>query len=76
MPRTIYHHENNSSEEWVIVNDDGTVTHELENSGWPATKGGISNRKQTMTADEAKAKWPSHASAIDQAIASLHPNKT
>lgn len=72
MPKEIYHWENNSSEEWIIVNDDGTVTHELESSGWVAANSGVNNRKQITTADEAKAKWPSHATEIDKAIADLN----
>jgi hypothetical protein len=70
MPITIHHRENNSSEIWIIVNDDGTVTYEIENSGW-AAQGGVNNRRQSMTADEAKEKFPSHAENIDLALAEI-----
>jgi hypothetical protein len=76
MPSTIFHRENNSCEEWLIVNDDGTVTYEVENSGWVAAKGSVDNRQNKMTADEAKAKFPSHAEKIDLALAKISKNLT
>jgi hypothetical protein len=69
MPVTLFHTENGSTEEWLIVNDDGTVTHEMENSGWVMAREGINNRTKTMKAEEAKARWASYAHDIDVAIA-------
>jgi hypothetical protein len=72
MAITIFHTENGSTEEWLIVNDDGTVTYEKENSGWVMAREGINNRVRTMTADEAKKEWTSYASEINKALAKIN----
>lgn len=67
MASIIFHRENNSAEEWLSVNDDGTVTHHIENSGWPMTVG-VLPRETVMTSLEAKSRWPSYAKDIDLAL--------
>lgn len=76
MPVTLFHKENGSVEEWLIVNDDGTVTHELENSGWVMAREGINNRSTVITAEEAKSKWTAYAKDIDKALAKIAGSKT
>ena len=64
MTRHIFRHETNSMEEWLQVNDDGTVTYHVEASGWPMMRGGLNPRERTMSAEEAIAEWPAYAQAI------------
>jgi hypothetical protein len=71
MGTQIYYRETSVKEEWIDVNDDGSVTHVTENSGWAVERKGIDRRTRKMTADEAKEKWPEHADKIDEAIAKL-----
>lgn len=66
--RRIFHHETNAHEEWLEVNEDETVTYHIENSGWPMMKSGINDRETSMTAAEAKAKWPAYCQEIDTAV--------
>ncbi len=68
MPATIFHRENGNTEDWLYVNDDGTVTYEAENAGWVQTRKGLHFRSATLSAAEAKARWPDHAMAIDAAL--------
>lgn len=71
MPPIIHHWETNAYEEWIIVNSDETVTHEIEASGWPAATGSVNNRRRTFTAAESKARWPNLEAQIDNAVAEL-----
>lgn len=75
MTFSIFHTENNSVEEWLQVNDDGTVTHRIENSGWPMARFGLQSRENNMTAEEAKVRWPSFAEMIDGALVQLASEK-
>lgn len=68
MTITIFHTESNSSEEWLLVNDDGTLTYHIENSGWPMARAGLQPREKNMSADAAKVRWPSYADKIDGAV--------
>lgn len=68
MATIIFHKENNSAEEWLCVNDDGSVTYHIENSGWTMIGSGVQPREKTLTASEAKDRWPSHAESIDLAL--------
>lgn len=65
----IFHRENNSAEEWLRLNDDGTVTHHIECSGWSMTKSGTLPREEQLTAEAAKVRWPAYARTIDEALA-------
>ncbi len=69
MTLMIFHTENNSAEEWLRLNDDGTVTHHIESSGWSMTKSGTLPREKQLTAEAAKVRWPSYAEKIDEALA-------
>jgi hypothetical protein len=71
MPITIFHTENGSTETWLEVNDDGTVTYYEENSGLRMLRCGIEPRNRVMTAEEAKSDWNSYASDIDEASAAI-----
>jgi hypothetical protein len=75
MTSTIFHTENNSAEEWLIVNDDGTVTHHIENTGWPMAHSGLQPRENIITAQAAKLRWPSYAMDIDSALVKLDAEK-
>ena len=67
MPITIFHTENGSTETWLEVNNDGTVTYYEENSGPKMLRRGIEPRNRVMTREEAKLDWTSYASDIDEA---------
>ena len=71
MSITIFHTENGSTESWLQVNDDGTVTYYEENSGLKMSRRGIEPRSRVMTGEEAKADWTSYASDIIQALAAI-----
>jgi hypothetical protein len=68
MPTSIFHRETNAHEEWLDVEDDGSLTYHIENSGWPALKAGVCARETTLTAAEAKVRWPSYGPSIDAAV--------
>lgn len=74
MVITIFHTESGSTEEWLQVNDDCTVTHHVEASGW-SMRGGLRPREEIMSADEAKAKWASFANEIERAIEKIAGRK-
>lgn len=65
---TIFHTESGSTDEWLEVNDDGSLTHHVENAGWKMIRKGIGGSDKHYTAEEAKAKWPHYASKIDEAL--------
>jgi hypothetical protein len=75
MASTIFHRENSSAEEWLHVNDDGTVIHHIENSGWTMTGTGVQSRERTLTPTEAKDRWPSYAESIDLALVKVVTKK-
>jgi hypothetical protein len=70
MPKTIYRLQTGSTEEWIVVNDDGTVTHHIQNAPWVADTSGVMHREETLPADQAKDKW-GHSEAIDRALKEL-----
>lgn len=77
MSVMIFRRENNSAEEWLRVNDDGSVTHHIENSGWPMMESGILAREKQLTAEAAKVRWPMYVEKIDVALsekAKISPN--
>jgi hypothetical protein len=70
VPKTLRHFEFASSQTWIIVNDDGTVTRRVEAASWLVANGEsevFGPLELTLTADEAKAKWPLLAREIDAA---------
>ncbi len=68
MTITIFHTESNSSEEWLLVNDDRTLTHHTENSGWAVGRTGVLPRDKIISAEAAKARWPPYADKIEEAL--------
>ncbi|HUO82195.1 MAG TPA: hypothetical protein VM616_04985 [Gammaproteobacteria bacterium] len=70
VPKTIYQFESGNTETWIVVNDDGTVTRNVENAGWTASRRGAEAQEETLSAEEAKRKW-GHEKEIDAAIAEL-----
>lgn len=75
MASTIFHRESNSVEEWLCVNDDGTVTYHIENSGWTMIESGVQSRESTFTSLEAKDRWPAYAEFIDLALVKVVTKK-
>jgi hypothetical protein len=75
MSVTIFHSENDSTETWLEVNDDGTVTYYEENSGLKMLRCGVEPRNRVMTAEEAKSDWAPYASEIDEASAAIASRK-
>jgi ribosomal protein L24E len=71
MPITIFHTENGSTETWLEVNDDGTVTYYEENSGRKMLRRGIEPRNRVVTTQEAKSDWTSYARDIDEASSAI-----
>jgi len=70
MPKTIYRLQTGSTEEWIVVNNDGTVTHHIQDAPWGAHKSGKTHRAETLPADQAKDKW-GHSEEIDKALQEL-----
>ena len=71
MPISIFHTDSGSTETWLEVNDDGSVTYYEENSGVRMLRRGIQPRNRVMTGEEAKADWACYASDIAQALAAI-----
>jgi len=71
MPISSFHTDSGSTETWLEVNDDGSVTYYEENSGVRMLRRGIEPRNRVMTGEEAKADWTSYASDIAQALAAI-----
>jgi len=70
MPKTIYRLQTASTEEWIVVNDDGTVTHHIQNASWVADTSGLMHREETLPIEQAKEKW-GHREEIDRALMEL-----
>jgi hypothetical protein len=71
MPITIFHTDNGSTETWLEVNDDGTVTYREEDSDPRMARRGIEPRNRVMSGEEAKADWASYADDIARALAEI-----
>jgi len=67
----IFDHEGSSHEESLCVNDDSTLTYDRSNSGWRMAKRGNEPIRETLTPEEAKRRWPCHATKIDAAVAKV-----
>jgi len=68
---TIFRSETGSTETWLQVNKNETVTYHTENSGWRMSRRGIEPKEEVMSIDEAKKQWASYAAEIDAALAKL-----
>ena len=67
----IFRTESGALETWLDVNDDGSVTYVTENAGWRMARRGMERKESSMTAEEAKKRWPSYADRIEEALATL-----
>tara|TARA_R110002049_G_scaffold20717_8_gene75937 strand:- start:2118 stop:2345 length:228 start_codon:yes stop_codon:yes gene_type:complete len=74
MPVTIFHRESGAEEKWLTLNDDESVTYDVDRTGWPLMRKGSDPKVEKMTVDEAKARWPSYADRIDAALAEVRQN--
>ena len=75
MSITIFHTDSGSTETWLQVNDDGSVTYHEENSGSKMSCREIEPGNRVMTGEEAKADWASYANEIAQAVAAIASKK-
>jgi len=71
LPITIFDRDSGPKERSLVLNDDGTVTYDESNSGWRMARRGSESRRETMTAQEAKTRWPRWAPQIDGALVQL-----
>jgi hypothetical protein len=71
MPITIFYRESGSTDSWLDVNDDDTVTYHTANSGWRMARRGNESSDSNMTPEQAKELWPSYASKIHDALDTL-----
>jgi len=71
MEIRIFRTQRNLRESWLAVNDDGTATYHLRNFGSRLMREGPEERNRTMSAGEAKLRWPFHSKSIDFAVAEV-----
>ena len=71
MAIRIFRTQRNLRESWLAVNEDGTVTYHLRNFGSRLMREGAEERNRSMTAREAKLRWPFYSRSIDLAIAEI-----
>ena len=71
MPITIFHTNSGSTEKWLEVNDDGTVTYYERMFAVGEFPTGMEPRKRSMTSEEAKSDWNCYADDIDEASAKI-----
>ncbi len=71
MSKEIFSSESGALERSLTVNDDGTLTYYESNSGWRMMRRGSETKNQTYTVEGAKARWPSYADKIDEALSEI-----
>jgi hypothetical protein len=71
MQIRIFRVQRNLRESWLAVNDDGTVTYHLRNFGSRLIRDGAEERSRSMSAAEAKLRWPLYAKSIELAVAEV-----
>jgi hypothetical protein len=71
MPITIFHTETGSTEKWLEVNDDGTVSYYERLFDLRTLLGEIEPRQRNMTVEEAKSDWAFYANDIDEATSTM-----
>jgi hypothetical protein len=74
MVKTIFSEDSATSERSLRLNEDGTLTYRYENSGWKMVREGMGSREETLSADEAKRRWPQYAAKIDAELLVLQNN--
>ncbi len=67
----IFRTQRNLRESWLAVNEDGTATYHLRNFGSRLMREGPEERNRSMTAHEAKLRWPFFSKSIDLAVAEV-----
>ncbi len=67
----IFRTQKNLRESWLAVNDDGTVSHHLRNFGSRLLRDGAEERTRTISASEAKSRWPLFSESINLAVAEV-----
>jgi hypothetical protein len=68
MSIKIFHFENGSEEKCLEVHEGGEITYSKSNSGWVAVRKGSESKFETLSAADAKARWPSYADEIERAL--------
>jgi len=63
----IFYANHNIWEEWLTA-DNGVLTYTWQNDGWQAVKHGLQGGKETLTREQAIARWPQHEAAIRAAL--------
>ena len=71
MTIRIFRAQRNLRESWLEVNDDRTLTYHLRNFGSRLMRDGPEARSRTMSAAEAKSRWPFHSRSIELAVAEI-----
>ncbi len=71
MTIRIFRAQRNLRESWLEVNDDGTLKYHLQNFGSRLMRDGPEARSRTMSAAEAKLRWPFFSKSIDLAVAEV-----
>jgi hypothetical protein len=71
MTIRIFRAQRNLRESWLEVNDDGTLMYNLRNFGSRLMREGPELRSRTMSAAEAKLRWPFYSKSIDLAVAEV-----
>ena len=73
MAIRIFRTQRNLRESWLAVNEDGTATYHLRNFGSRLMRDGPEERVRSMSAREAKIRWPYYSKSIDLAVAEVVP---
>ncbi len=71
MAIRIFRTQRNLRESWLAVNEDGTATYHLRNFGSRLMRDGAQERVRSMSAREAKIRWPYYSKSIDLAVAEV-----
>jgi hypothetical protein len=71
MAVTIFSTRASSTEEWLYIDDSGTVVHHTKSVGWSMGRKSVRPRDLKMSPDEAKKRWPVYSVKIDEALAGL-----
>ncbi len=76
MSINIFYHQDKATEEWLDINGDGSATLTRQTDGIRFVNRGPQRKEKTMTADEAKRRFPAHTEEIDLALAQLAAKKS
>ena len=76
MSINIFYHQDNTTEEWLDINSDGSATYTRQSDGQRFVRRGPQRKEKSMTVDEAKRRFPEHTEEIDLALAQLAAKKS